>query len=103
MPARRPAPSVGSSLKERGPMATTVTTRQLPSRLVLQISSALIASIAIALAALTISPWRPDNGSSAPGDVVDRFLAARQVHDLAAATAPFESDTIVTDSAGNST
>jgi hypothetical protein len=83
-------------------MATTVTARQLPGRL-LRLLSVVIALIAIALVALTISPWRPDDASPAPGDVVDRFLAARQVHDLDAATASFESDASVTDSAGNST
>ena len=81
-------------------MATTVTTRQLPGRF-LRLLSVVIASIAIALIALTISQWRPDDASPAPGDVVDRFLAARQVHDLDAAKASFESDATVTDSAGS--
>ena len=84
-------------------MATTLPARQLPRKPVLQVASLLIASIAVALAALTISHWRPAEASPAPGDVVDRFLAARQVHDPDAAAAAFETDARVTDSAGNST
>ena len=83
-------------------MATTVTARQLPGRL-LRLLSVVMASIAIALVAVTISNWRPNDARPAPGDVVDRFLAARQMHDLDAARASFESDAVVTDSVGNST
>lgn len=83
-------------------MATTVTARLL-TRSHLQLLSVVIASSAIALVGLTISQWRPDHPSPAPGDVVDRFLAARQAHDLNAATEFFESDATITDSVGNST
>src|SRR5262249_49482860 len=83
------------------PMAITVTARQLPRSSVLQISSAAIASIAVALVAVTVSQWRPDG--PAPGAIVDRYLAARQVDDLDAATAALDSDVAVTDSSGNTT
>jgi hypothetical protein len=82
---------------------TTISARQLPGRL-LQLLSVAIASMAIALVALVLSaPARPDNTSPAPGEVVDRLLAVRQVHDVDAATALFASDATITDSAGNST
>jgi hypothetical protein len=83
-------------------MATTLTARRPPGRLI-PLLSVVVATTAIALLALMISQWRQDDASPAPGDVVDRFLAARQVHDLNAATASFESDATITDSAGNST
>lgn len=47
-------------------MATTVTARQLPGRL-LRWLSVVIATTAIALVALTISQWRPDDARPAPG------------------------------------
>ena len=64
-------------------MTTAVTARQLPSKR-FRLLSVAIASIAIALAALAISHWRPDDASPAPGGGVNGSLAA--VHDLDAAT-----------------
>jgi hypothetical protein len=84
-------------------MATTATARQPPGTF-LRLLSVVIASIAIALVALTIAQWRPDDAATpAPGDVVDEFLAASQALDLDAATATFEGDATITDSTGNST
>jgi hypothetical protein len=79
-------------------VTTRVTTRQLARRPVLQVSSAVIA---VALVAVAVSTRPPDASTQRPGDVIDTFLAARQVHDLDAARASFDSDATVTDSAGN--
>jgi hypothetical protein len=43
----------------------------------------------------------PETAALAPGDVIGRFLAARQVHDINMAIKLFESDAVITDSAGN--
>ncbi|HEY1296393.1 MAG TPA: hypothetical protein VGJ60_25220 [Chloroflexota bacterium] len=82
-------------------MATTVTARQLPSRLVLQISSVAIAAIALALVAVALSARQPDTSNPGPSDVIDRFLSARQMGDLDTAITLFQSDAQFIDSAGN--
>jgi hypothetical protein len=81
-------------------MATTVTTRQLPSRPVLQISSVVIASITVALVAVVVSARTPDTSALRPGDVIDRFLSARQTGDVDTASNLFQSDASFTDSSG---
>src|SRR6516165_8582918 len=85
---------------ERGLMATTVTTRQLPRRPVLQISSVVIASIAVALIAVAVSPRLPATSRLTPSDIIDKFLSARQMGDVDTATNLFQSDVTFTDSAG---
>jgi hypothetical protein len=79
-------------------MASTVTESHLHGRL-LHLFSGAIASIVVAL---VIARSRPDSASLSAGDVVDRVLAARQLHDTDAAMSWFESDVSVTDSAGTS-
>ena len=82
-------------------MATTVTTRQLPSRLVLQISSVVIAATSVALVAVAVSARPPATSSVTPGDVIDTFLLARQMGDVDTATNLFQSDASFTDSDGS--
>jgi hypothetical protein len=72
-------------------MATTVAARQLPGKL-LRLLSVVIAPMAIALVALTISQRRPDTSSLPPGDVIDQFLSARQMGDVGTAIKLFKSD-----------
>jgi hypothetical protein len=43
----------------------------------------------------------PETATLAPGEVIGKFLAARQVHDIDMAIKLFESDAAITDSAGN--
>jgi hypothetical protein len=43
---------------------------------------------------------QPGRESLAPGDVIGKFLSARQVHDVDAAIALFETDAAITDSDG---
>jgi hypothetical protein len=80
-------------------MATTVTIRQLPGRPVLQISVVVIA-FTVALVGVAVAARPPDRGSLGPGAVIDIFLSARQMGDIDTATNLFESDAIITDSAG---
>jgi hypothetical protein len=81
-------------------MAATATTHQLhtilPRRLIVAIASG-----AVALVALAILTPRPDTASLAPGDVIDKFLSARQMGDIDTATNLFDADASITDSSGN--
>ena len=81
-------------------MAITATTHQLHTRLPRRLIVA-IASGAAALVALAILTPRPDTASLAPGDVIDKFISARQMGDIDTATKLFQSDASFTDSAGN--
>jgi hypothetical protein len=81
-------------------MAITVIARQPPGR-PLPLLSVVIASIAVALVAVAVSPRPPETSSVASGDVIDAFLSARQIDDVDTATNLFDADALITDSAGN--
>src|SRR5215475_10031288 len=80
-------------------MVITITARQSARRRVLQISSVVMAAIAVAVAVSA----RPPASSPTPGEVIKTFLSARQMGDVDTATNQFENDASITDSAGNST
>jgi hypothetical protein len=60
-----------------------------------------IASAVLVLVAMRASTPPPETGSPGPAEVIGKFLAARQVHDVDTAVKLFESDAAITDSAGN--
>jgi hypothetical protein len=82
-------------------MVTTVARPKLPGGFGLQISSTVIATIAVALVAVAVSSRPPDTSSLGPDDVIDAFLSARQTGDVNTATNLFQGDASFKDSAGN--
>jgi hypothetical protein len=72
----------------------------LPIACGLALTTALESPLAHYLGAEAPAVSQPGRESLAPGDVIGKFLFARQVHDVDAAIAFFETDAAITDSDG---